>query len=254
MNLPDGVDPAALATVLAIFFGGGIVKGGLGFGLPLATMSMLPLVIPVDMALAINVIVQPATNLGQLIAAENPAATMRRFAPVCLTMAVGVAIGTAFVTGLDPESLTLLLGVFVTAFCLISLRGVSLPIPPRRERPAGLAVGLLAGAIGALTTASGPILVIYLLGLGVDRREFRAAIGFLFIVSGAMIVGGFWSVGFLDWSRAGLALLCMVPTFLGMAIGNRLARRLPPEGFRTAVLIGLSCLGANFLMRGLGVL
>lgn len=254
MSLPAGLDAADVAAVLAIFLWGGFVKGGLGFGLPLATISILPLIIPVDMALAINTLVQPLTNIGQLAGTRLTRVTVRRFWPMGITLGIGVAIGAAFVKELDAQTLTLILGLFIMAFTVMSLRGVSLPVPAHREREAGLGTGFLAGIVGALTAANGPIFVIYLLGLRLDRREFRAAIAFLFIVSGAFIAGGFWSVGFLDMPRAVLAALCLPPALIGMWIGTVLANRLPAEGFRTAVLCGLFCLGLNFALRGFGLI
>ncbi len=254
MTLPAGLSAPELGAVLAIFLMGGFVKGALGFGLPIATISVLPLVIPVDMALAINTVVQPLTNLGQLFGSGHGWASVRRFWPMTVPLAVGVGVGASFVKGLDPETLLLILGLFVMAFTALSLRGVALPVGPRRERAAGLGTGFVAGLVGALTAANGPIFVMYLLGLRLPRQEFRGALGFLFIVSGALIAGGFWSVGFLDAGRAVLALLCIPSAFLGMWAGDRAAGRLPAEAFRLAVLIALFGLGAAFVMRGAGLL
>lgn len=252
--MPEGLGPAEVIAVLAVFLWGGFVKGGLGFGLPLATIAVLPLVIPIDMALAINVVVQPITNIGQLWSSGVAAETIRRFWTMAPALAVGVALGTAFLTSLDPDRLMLLLGVFIVIFCGLSLRGIVLPIQPGQERVAGLGTGLVAGGVGALTAASGPFFVMYLMALGLGRDAFRAALGFLFLVSGALLAVGFWSIGYLDGSRAALALLCVPPCLLGMWVGNRLARRLPAESFRRAVLVALACLGINFILRGAGAL
>ena len=254
MSLPAGLSEAELAAVLAIFLMGGFVKGALGFGLPIATISVLPLVIPVDMALAINTVVQPVTNLGQLFGSGQALASVRRFWPMTVTLAAGVAIGASFVKALEAETLLTILGLFVMAFTAVSLRGLALPVPRRHERAAGLGAGLAAGVIGALTAANGPVFVMYLLGLRLGRQEFRGALGFLFIVSGALIAGGFWTVGVLDAGRAALAVLCIPTAFLGMWAGDRAAGRLPAETFRMAVLVALFGLGASFVARGAGLL
>ena len=55
----------------------------------------------------------------------------------------------------------------------------------KKERRLGLGVGLFAGVIGTMTTVNGPFFIMYLLGLKIDRREILAALGLLFVVSGA---------------------------------------------------------------------
>lgn len=252
--LPEGVDGAVALACFAIFLWGGFVKGGLGFGLPLATISVLPLVIPVDMALALNVVVQPITNLGQLWSTGQARAAARRFWILLPPLAAGVALGTAFLTSLDPDRLTLLLGLFIIAFTLLSLGGITLPIRPERERAAGIATGFLAGVVGALTAANGAVFVMYLVALRLGRDLFRATLGLLFLVSGGLLAGSFWSVGLLDGPRAAFALLCVAPCLLGMWAGNLAASRLPAETFRRAILLALFCLGLNFVLRGAGVL
>lgn len=254
MDWPAGLSAAETAAVLAIFVYGGAVKGGLGFGLPLATISVLPLVIPIDMALALNTVVQPVTNISQLVGTRQTRATVRRFWPMTLTLAIGVAGGALLLSGLSGERLMMLLGLFIMVFCALSATGYAPRVPPHRERVAGLATGLAAGVVGALTAANGPIFVMYLLGLGADRQTFRAALGFLFIVSGAFIATGFWSVGVLDASRALLALLCIPPALIGMEIGNRLASLLPRRLFLNLVLGVLFMLGLRFFAQGAGLI
>ncbi|MGF1445972.1 MAG: sulfite exporter TauE/SafE family protein [Pikeienuella sp.] len=254
MALPAGLDAHAFVPVLAIFVFGGFIKGGLGFGLPLATISLLPLVIPVDMALAINTIVQPITNLGQLWGSGRGREAVARFWPMLPPLAVGVALGALLVKSIPPDTLTLVLGIFIMVFCTLSVSGWVLPIKPTQERAAGIGTGFAAGIVGALTAANGPVFVIYLMALKLDQALFRATLGFLFVVSGALVAGGFASVGFLDWGRTLLALLCVPSALLGMWLGTRLARRLAAEAFRRAVLVGLFCLGANFSLRGLNVI
>lgn len=252
MSLPAGLDPATLAGVLAVFLLGGIVKGGLGFGLPLVTIALLPFLVAVDLALAINVLVQPVVNVGQLTGSGRAGEAIRRFWPMLPALALGTALGALFVRGVEPDTLMLLLGLFIMAFAVLDATGAGLPVPPRRERAAGLGTGLAAGVVGALTTANGPVFVMYLVSLRLDRRLFRATLGLLFIVSPVLIAGSFAGIGLLDAPRAALALLCIPPALLGMWAGARLAGRLDARGFRRAVLAGLFCLGANFALRGSG--
>ncbi|TVP94020.1 MAG: hypothetical protein EA338_13225, partial [Roseinatronobacter sp.] len=67
MNFLTTITPADAALVAAVFVLGGMVKGALGFGLPLTTMAILPFFVPVDAALAVNVVVLFLTNIAQFL-------------------------------------------------------------------------------------------------------------------------------------------------------------------------------------------
>lgn len=238
-------------AILLVFFVAGIAKGGLGFGLPLVTISVLPLFAPIDYALAINSVVLPLTNIYQYGRSGLAGATLRRFWPVLAGLALGAPVGGVFVASAEPERLTLALGLFVAAFAVLTGFTPRLAIPDRFERPAGVATGVAAGAIGVLTTVNGPVFVTYLVGVGAERRLMVAALGLFFLLSGALFAGSFWLVGVLDGGRLMLAILCLAPAFLGMGVGRVLIERLPAERFRALVLAALFLLGVNMSVRAL---
>ncbi|PQO23268.1 hypothetical protein C2I36_08895 [Rhodobacteraceae bacterium WD3A24] len=247
-----GLDPSELLAVLAIFVAGGMIKGAMGFGLPLATMSVLPLVIPVEAALAINAIVLPLTNVTQFLHERRMSETLRRFNPVVIGVVIGVPIGAVFVAFVNDSVLLIALGVFVVAFTGVSLVTPRLAVPEGRERGIGGVIGVLAGVVGALTTANGPLFVMYLVGLKVEREMFLSAISLFFIVSGVMISASFLAAGLFDMPRFLTALAAFPAALVGMYLGNALARRIPAERFRLAVLMVLCLLGANLVLRGIG--
>lgn len=245
----DSLDLVTWLAVLGIFLLGGVIKGGLGFGLPLVTISLLPLVIPTGFALAINVIVFPLMNLIQFVQAGEMRATLSRFRLMLFGIVVGVPIGAVLLSSLDEEPLIFCLGLFVSAFALFSGVNPRLRIPAARRPLAEGVAGVAAGVIGTLTSTNGPVFVTYLTGIGAERRVMISALGLFFLFSGVLIAGSFWVIGFMNLPRVLIALACTLPAGLGMWIGNRLAGRLPAETFRKLVLLVLFCLGINMMLR-----
>ncbi|MEM6422909.1 MAG: TSUP family transporter, partial [Pseudomonadota bacterium] len=182
-----GVAPAAAIGMLAAYFVGGVVKGGLGFGLPLVTIAITPLFVPVDLAIATNAVVLPFVNLVQIRQAGGLAETLRRFwpliLPLCLILPLGVAIGRQ----VSAEALTLALGLAVMGFTLFQWVNPRLTLASRLEKPVGAVTGVLAGAVGGLLTINGPFFILYLVGLGVDRRQMMAALGVFFLLTGLLL-------------------------------------------------------------------
>ncbi|MEO1775764.1 MAG: sulfite exporter TauE/SafE family protein [Pseudomonadota bacterium] len=242
--------PAALG-VLAAFFAGGLMKGGLGFGLPLVTISITPFFVPVDLAIALNAAVLPFVNMLQVWQAGTLGETLRRYWPLILMLSLTMPIGVLLGLAVSAEGLTLALGLAITAFTLFQWVNPRLVLPQRLERPIGAGVGVVAGICGGLTSINGPFFVLYLVGLGVERRVMMSALGVFFLLTGVLLSGSFAAVGLLDGPRLLAALACLLPAFAGMAAGNRLARRVPQEAFRRIVLSGLLLLGLNITLRGL---
>lgn len=254
MEFLVNLEPMDLASLLAIFVGGGMVKGALGFGLPLVTVAVLPLVVPVDFALAINALILPFTNIAQLVQTGEIRKTLLRFRYVIGGVVLGVPLGAALVTSVSEDVLMLALGVFIVVFVALTLFTPHLTVPPGRDREVAASVGLLAGVLGALTTANGPLFVMHLVALKVDRRMFLSALGLLFIISGALISGAFWIAGLMDLSRLIVAGLCLPAALLGMKIGNGIGTRIPAAKFRALVLAVLCLLAANLVLRGVSAL
>lgn len=239
------------AGLAAAFFVGGFVKGGLGFGLPLVVMSIIPNFVPLDLALAVNAVVMPFTNLLQFAGARRVRETVLRFWPLLAGLFLGAPIGAALVAVVDPRLLAATLGLLIAGFVIWSVAHPTIEIPSPAERPVGGVVGVAAGLLGTLTTINGPVFIGYLLGLRVDRQMMISALGLFFLVSGVLIAGSFVAVGILDVFRAVLAVGCIVPAALGMWAGNHAARHLPPEQFRAVVLVALLILGINMTLRAL---
>ncbi|MEM6679894.1 MAG: TSUP family transporter [Pseudomonadota bacterium] len=241
------------AGVLAVFFLGGLVKGGLGFGLPLVTVSLLPLIVEIEVAFAINSMIIPVLNVWQLYQSGRAGEALRRFWPLILTLSIALPLGVLFASGIDGGSLTLALGIFVMVFTLFQALNPRLVIPASWEKPAAAVTGVAAGVVGGLTTINGPFFVLYLVGRAVEREVMLGALGLFFLLTGLLLTGSFAALGRIDAALALMTLACILPGFAGMALGNLIGARVPQALFRRVVLAGLFIAGANIAARGLGL-
>lgn len=252
MTVLEQFDLASAGIVAAIFVLGGMVKGAMGFGLPLTTMALMPFFLPVDVALAINVLVLFLTNIAQFVQMGQMRETAVRFAPVLWGIGIGVVLGSVLVSSVSDQMLLMALGTVVVGFAVLSLTGANLSVPARQERPAGWLAGILGGGVGALTTVGGPMFVMYLVGLGVDRRLFLSALSLFFLLSAVLISGAFLFVGMFDVQRVMLAAVAVPAALVGMWAGDQIGLRVPANRFRALVLVVLGLLGLNLLWRGFG--
>ncbi len=249
----DALDISAVqaALLIAIFAFGGVVKGATGFGLPLTTISLTPLVAPVDLALALNTVILPIANGAQFAWSGHYMESVAICWPIVLGVALTATATAFFLAGVELSSLSAILGVFLIVFTVLSLKAPHFTIAPRFRRPAGFGAGLAGGVAGAALTAPGPVFVAYFVSLGLDRRRMMSAVGLMMMSVGAIISGAYAAAGILDGPRALASALTAIPVFAGMWAGDRIASAISTGTFRRMVLLMLLGLGLYHVSRAL---
>lgn len=249
--LPDYA-PELFALIVAIYVLAGTVKGAMGFGLPVVSITLLPFLIPVETALAYNSVVILLTNLQQIRQAGEWRGGVAAAWPMMVGMAIMVPVGALFTIGISTSTLMTILGGFVLLFVVSSFLNPSLRIPAGWEKPMGFGMGLLSGFVGALTSSPGPIFVMYVVSLHLARPVYMSALGFIMSLFGIVVAASYAWVGILRWEHLALGLLCIIPSMTGMWLGNKWAKRLPMERFRQIVLGMLGVLACLMIRRAIG--
>jgi uncharacterized membrane protein YfcA len=248
----DFVDPPALlAAVLAIYLFAGFVKGALGFGLPTVSVAVLPFLIPVETALALNALVITTTNLQQIGQSGAARQGFRAGWPMMLGMAIMVPVGALFTAGISDAALMTILGGLVLLFVVTSFLNPALRVPRGWERRVGFGMGLASGFVGALTSSPGAIFVMYVVALHLARPVYMATLGIIMTSFGMVVTASYVWVGVLRWEHVPTGVLAWVPAFLGMWLGNVAGRKLGIEAFRRIVLGMLGVLAVLMIRRAL---
>ncbi len=251
ISMPDDANARCLAGRVATFALGGIIQGTLGFGLPLTTMSLLSIFLDVPTAVALNTLPILAASLFQATRGGRMLMTIRRFWLLLVALAIGTWLGAMLISILDPRWLLAVLGAVVVVFCSINHFHPALRLPPGSERPVGCAIGLMSGVMGGVSTVHGPPLIMYVVSLHLERKEFVAALGTFFLMGGIFLAMAFVERGVLNGETAPWSLLCAAPALAGMWLGHRLSRHIDRERFRKVVLFALLLLGLNLLRRAI---
>jgi uncharacterized membrane protein YfcA len=140
--------------------------------------------------------------------------------------------GLAVLLLLDPEALKLVIACMVIFFTLLLMRGFSL-------HSAGtlgdLVAGVTSGVLNTSTAMSGPPVVLYLQGKGLQPLNFRATIASFFGVSSLLGVILLVVSGTAE-AYVFAAFALSVPAVLGgQALGNRVFSRVDVLLFRRLV-------------------
>lgn len=240
-----------IALVIGILALAGIVKGGIGFGMPLIGVSLLANVIDVRLAAALMIFPIIASNVW--IGAEGGEfrEILKRFWPVVLSMGIGIFAGSRILVGISPRAVLLLLGVVVVTFSLTEQlkTRVHLTIPKHLSQLFGIAAGLVGGVIGGLSTVFGPPLLIYLTALRMPKDRFVRTNSVISFFAALFIATAFTSTRLLTLRTAALSLLCLAPAFVGLRLGKLLRAQLNQFVFERITTIALFLLGLNLIRR-----
>jgi uncharacterized membrane protein YfcA len=232
-------------------FGGGLVKGAIGIGLPLVAAPALATLLGVKQAVAVLSLPVLVANVWQAWYGGHYALVLRRFWRLVIAMAIGIAAATRLLATLDANLLFLLLGVVVIAYPLTVLLRFELNLDARDERWASPLAGAIAGMLSGISYFFGPPLAIYFSALKLDKDLFVAAIALIGLIAAVLTAILLASHALLDAATLRMSLLAVIPTLAGTLVGTWIRSRIDEALFRKTVAIALLVIGANLVRKAL---
>ena len=238
---------------MAIALFAGVVKGVVGFALPLILISGLGSLMDPKLALAGIIAPVLASNLLQTLRKGLPAALMaaRDFWRYLLIVCIAIFVAAQGVAQVSSQTFYLMLGIPVIGLTLLQLAGLRLHIPPRHRVRAEWLVGLISGIFGGFAGTWGPTTVLDLLAIDTPRHRQMVVQGVIYGMGSVALLAGHLQSGILNAQTAPFSVALVVPALLGMRLGFGLQDRLDQDRFRKVTLAVLLLAGANLIRKGL---
>lgn len=246
----------AVSVALAFFleavtgFGGTLVAVSLG-GALLPVRELLPAILPLNLVVSTIIV-------GRNHTAVDVPLLFRRVLPAML---LGFPVGAVLFRWLGARSGALegALGLVVLGVTGARLWAAHASIPTRPElthegpQAAGRMIAALglAGVVHGAVGVGGPIVVMTLGRLGLDKHVFRATLSALWALLGVALLVSYGVAGVLDAASLHLTLLLAPAMVLGLVAGQLVHARLDPVRFRTAVDALLVAAGVVLVGRSL---
>jgi uncharacterized membrane protein YfcA len=245
---------AALLGAALGMMAGGVVKGVVGFALPLVALSIMASFLPVQVAIGLLIVPTLVANVLQSTRDGIGSAfeSLKKYAWLNGVMVV-VLVGAAQLVVILPQAvLFVILGIMVSGFGVVQLAGWRPGFPPRHKRLAETATGITAGFFGGISGSWGPPLVLYLLAAGVPRKEMVRVQSVTYLVGSFVLLAAHLRSGVLNAVTLPVSAWLVLPAVGGLMAGYGVQDRLDQETFRRATLVVLALAGMNLLRRGLG--
>lgn len=237
---------AALAAAVAVAF---FVETITGFGGTVVAVALASFFVPVRDYLPAHVTVN--VLLSAWIAARDRASIDRALLlqRVLPAMLLGFPLGAWAFSGLSAHA-----HGFEAAFgAFVALVGTWRLLAPGRTmgpRLANATLGLAGVVHGAFGTG-GPMVVMALSRLGLDKHAFRATLSALWVVLSVFLLAVYAHDGVLGRDSFRLSAWLVPGLAVGMVLGQRVHARVDAERFRRGVDATLALAGVLILVRSL---
>ncbi|MBY6048623.1 sulfite exporter TauE/SafE family protein [Vannielia litorea] len=251
--LPDLLTPGLIAFALGVTLLAGVVKGAVGFAMPLIMISGMGILLDPKLVIAGIILPIVLTNLLQVARcgwAEAKAA-LRDYKVYILIVCVLILLSAQLVTVISTGVMYLVLGIPVTLLCAIQLLGLKLVIPEARRLVASVVAGILSGLLGGLAGTWGPTTVLYLVAIETPKARQIVVQGVIYGLGSIMLLAGHLKSGVMNSETVWFSALLLLPALAGMWIGFQIQDRIDQATFRKATLAVLLIAGLNLIRRGL---
>ncbi|WP_353341352.1 sulfite exporter TauE/SafE family protein [Pelagimonas sp. KU-00592-HH] len=248
--LLSSLDPVVFLLAVLVALLAGLIKGMVGFGMPMVLISGLSSLMAPELALAGLILPTLLSNGVQAFRQGVGAAiaSVKKFRVFLWTGLVFLLISAQFVPVLPQNILLLVIGVPVAIFAGLQLLGVQMRLTVANAR-AEMAVGGFAGVIGGLSGVWGPPTVLYLTALNTEKTEQIRVQGVIYGLGAVALLAAHLTSGVLRWETLPLSIGLLPPAMFGMWIGTRIHDRIDQETFRKATLIILTIAALNLIRR-----
>lgn len=238
-----------LSFVAAAFLLGGLVKGVIGLGFPIVVLACLAATIGLKEAMGLLIVPGIVTNIWQALAGGAFVPILQRIWTLLVASVAGIWAGVRILSTADTTLLIGLLGTLLFVYSVISLARPQIPPPEKNEIWLSPLMGAAGGFMFGLTGSYMVPGVLYVQSLGLKRDMFVQALGITFCL--IMVALGLFMSGnrILPMETAFVSAGGLIPTTLGMVLGQRLRHRMSEQLFRKVLFVGLCCAGLYMIAR-----
>ena len=237
--------------IVLIFLFAGFVKGLIGLGVPMITLSLMSLFQPVPNAVVITLLPSFLTNIWQAAKGGNFIMLSKKLWALIIMVPPGVWIGTYFLNKFEPTWFSLILGALILIFSIAGLCGLALVVPRGQENFWGILVGTFGGLMLGMTGIFSVPSVFYIYGLGLTRDELVQALGIVLNIVTVFLAIALYQMEILYEKQLLLSVGAFFGTASGMLIGQQIRRHISEKLFRKIFLRFLMVLGSYIVINSL---
>lgn len=247
-----GLNPYALAGIVAALIVGGMAKGIVSIGVPLVAMPILSQMMPIKQAVLLLSMPVILGNIPQALEGGQTLATARRIIAPLIGTVLGNIVGVSILISLEPHHAQALAGAFLAFAAVLLLASPRFTLAPAWVKPVGFLLGFGAALMESIASIPGPLLAIYLISSGARGKDFTKQMAIILVVSIVTLLLAFKSGAHASGGDLAISTAASVPVIAGMLVARPLRDKLPPHAFRVVVLLFVLGTAVQMIRKAMG--
>ena len=241
-------DPTIVVIIILAVLAGGLIKGTLGFGMPMVALPIIAFVIPATTAMIILCAPILLTNFLQIKFKQG--ISSYRFLPMMLCLIIGLLVGARLILEINLNTITQIIAISIIFAALINCFGFKIQNPKKsRERVITSIIGFGSGILGGLSTFYGPPMLAYLVASDLPKEKFVRTVSVMYFVGSFPLYGSLIYYGFATKQDIIMSVFLILPAFISQQIGTRIRDKINQKQFRICILVTLIILGISLFIK-----
>ena len=243
-------DPIIVIIIILAVLAGGLVKGTLGFGMPMVALPIIAFIVPPTTAMILLCAPIFLTNFLQIKFRQG--VSSYRFLPMFLSLIIGLIIGARLILEIDVKTITQIIAVSIIFAALVNCFGIKIKnINKNHENTITSLIGFGSGILGGLSTFYGPPMLAYLVAVDLPKEKFVRTVSTMYFIGSFPLYGSLIYYGFATKEDLIFSLILIIPAFIAQQVGTKIRDEFNQKQFRICILITLIILGFSLLVKTL---
>jgi uncharacterized membrane protein YfcA len=219
----------------------GLSKTGIA-GLGVLSVALFALILPARESVGVVLVVLICADIVAVTAYRRQA-SWRHLWRLFPWTAVGIVIGYLVVGRIDDIQIRRLIGIILLTITAVHVvrRAIRAPSAPQADQPRSIwfapIVGMLAGFTTMVANAAGPIMILYLLAMGLPKLEFMGTAAWFFFAANLFKVPFSAALGLIDAASLSIDLLLAPFAIAGAVFGRAIIRHIDQRLFEVLALL-----------------
>ncbi len=242
-------DPILLIIIIIIALLAGIVKGIVGFALPMILITGLSIFIPIEQALASLILPTIFTNFIQSFTVSKSSfyKTIIDYKIFLFFSSVFLIISSQIYTLFSTELIMGLIGIILFAYTNSQILGFELKF--KNNNFLTVITGSLNGFLGGISGIWGPLTVSYLISLKIEKNEQIKVQGIMYSFGSILLLFGHLYSGIFNLYTFSLSLSLVPLSIVGLFIGSIIRNKINQTTFKTLTLIMILIASINLIRK-----
>ncbi|MDC3072223.1 sulfite exporter TauE/SafE family protein [bacterium] len=242
-------DPTIVIVIILAVMAGGLIKGTIGFGMPMVALPLIAFAVPVTTAMILLCAPIFLTNFLQIKFKQG--ISSYRFLPMFIFLVVGLIIGARLILEINLNTITQIIAILIIFAAVINCFGFKINnnINKKNERIITSFIGFGSGILGGLSTVYGPPMLAYLVAVDLPKEKFVRTVSTMYFIGSFPLYGSLIYYGFATKQDLIMSLLLIIPALIAQQIGTRIRDKINQKQFRNCILITLVILGIMLFIK-----